>query len=462
MSSDILSQRRIILWCPYVHWHIAPTIASKVLGQMGSCKYQWFQRIIAKYRDNIYVYCDTQLTSMVHYYGDILRHIEDSALRKEITLAEALRWNEMNDFQIDRGHFINRPSDIKTDDVIFTFSTHFLDNPITDASRQADLFQVFSRDDVFKVAHLTHYVFGLGNLAANLKLFNVQMLCYESNLAKYRFFKRHIPHVKSVALIPFAVQDRFKPRRTFDERLNKCVATGGISLHKISPALMEFFFEYSCNNFYPLRVFLAENAGAVSDYIHVRMGLYETAMKEAMTSSFSQPSLWRELVNLPTCEIVKINSGKKISYYSQDIVATYNQYRFSYASDEIYHAPALGFFESMACGAIPIGIEDDIYRDIGLVKNVHYLPFDGSFGGLMTTIVQAQANPDSVRHIPAQNEKLIGNFSEQRVSELFIERLTRELQAWCSSRGRRSQARQAAPAGEEKMNPAAALASVAN
>lgn len=454
MSSDILSQRRIILWCPYVHWHIAPTIASKVLGQMGSCKYQWFQRIIAKYRDNIYVYCDGQHTSAVHYHGDILGHIGDAARRKEVTLAEALRWNEMNNFGIKRENFINSPSDIRANDIIFSFTTYFLDRPMTDGARQGDLFQVFSRDDVFKVVHLTHYIFGLSHLAVNLKLFNVQMLCYESNLAKYRFFKRYFPYIRSVAVIPFAVQERFKSTRPFDERLNKCVATGGISQHKLSPALMEFFFEYTSDNFYPLRIFLTENAIAVSDYIDVKTGYYEACMQEAIRSSFSQPSQWRELVNRPIEEIVQIDAGKKIPYYSEDIVERYNRYRFSYVSDEIYHAPALGFFESMACGAIPIGIEDDIYRDIGLVKNVHYLPFDGSFGGLMTALVQAQANPDSVRHIPEQNEKLIGTFSEQRVSELFAQNLAREFQGWSAARSRRPMAK---PASQGSVNPAAQL-----
>ena len=204
------------------------------------------------------------------------------------------------------------------------------------------------------------------------------MLCYESNLAKYKFFRQYFPYVRSVALIPFAVQDRFTASRPFEELQNKCIAAGGVSFHKLTPALMEFFFEYTSNNFYPLRVFLTENAAAVADYIHVKTGIYETAMKDARRSSFSQPAAWRDLVNLPIDRIRQIDAGKKITYYSEDIVATYNQYRFSYVSDEIYHAPALGFFESMACGAIPIGIEDDIYRDIGLVKNVHYLPFDGS------------------------------------------------------------------------------------
>ncbi len=436
MSADPLGQRRIILWCPYVHWHVAPTIASKVFGQMGSSKYRWFQRIIRQYRGNVYVYCDAWHTSSVHYHGDVLRHIGDPGRRKEITLAEARRWNELNDFQIPPENFINQPSQIRGGDILFTFSTYFLDQPITDA--QSDLFQVFSREDVFKVVHLTHYIFGLSHLAVNLKLFKVQMLCYESNLAKYKFFQRYFPYIKSVALIPFAVQDRFRSMLSFDERANKCVAAGGISHHKLSPALMEFFFEYSCDNFYPLRVFLTENAGAISDYIDVKTGYYEASMKEAIRSSFSEPSRWEELVNRPIGEILQIDPEKKITYYSEDIVATYNRYRFSYVSDELYHAPALGFFESMACGVIPFGIDDDIYRDIGLVKNVNYLAFDGSFGGLMTALVQAQNDPESVRHIPAQNEKVMKGFTETRVAEIFTAKLAREYRAWSPNRFRQA------------------------
>jgi hypothetical protein len=446
MNSDLLSQRRIVLWCPYVQWNIAPTIASKVLGQMGSCKYQWFQKLIAKYRDNICVYCDAHLTSIVHYHGDVLSHIDDVATKKEITMAEARRWNELNDFQIKPENFINQPSEIKAGDIVFTFSHYFLDGPITEALKQGDLYQVFARDDIFKVAHLSHYIFNLANLSVNLKLFQVQMLCYESNLPKYKFFRQYFPFVKNVALIPFAVQDRFTASRSFDERENKCIAAGGVSYHRLTPALMEFFFEYTSDNFYPLRVFLTENAAAVADYIHVKTGIYETAMRDAKRSSFSQPAAWRDLVNLPIDRIRQIDAEKRITYYSEDIVATYNQYRFSYVSDVIYHAPALGFFESMACGAIPIGIEDDIYRDIGLVRNVHYLPFDGSFGGLMTTLIRAQNDPASVRHIPEQNAKLVKTFSEQRIAELFVERLTREYQDWSRARNRGRAARAVTPA----------------
>jgi hypothetical protein len=436
MSSDPLAQRRIVLWCPYVHWHIAPTIASKVLGQMGSCKYQWFQRFIAKYRDNIFVYCDASHTSMVHYHGDVLSHLVNPDARKEITMAEAKRWNELNQFAIKSENFLNRPSQIQP---------HDLDAPLASDPLRSDLYQVFSRQDIFKVVHLTHYIFGLGHLAHNLRHLNVQMLCFESNLAKYKFFNRYFPYIREVAVIPFAVQARFRTIKPFPDRLNKCVATGGISLHRLSPGLMEFFFEYSCNNFYPLRVFLHENAAAVADYIHVKMGLYDASMNDALKSSVTRGTSWSELVNRPIAEIMQIDSAKKIAYYSEDIVATYNNFRFSFVSDEVYHAPALGFFEAMACGTIPIGIDDRIYRDLGLVRNVNYLTFDGSFGGLMQTLIQAQNNPASVQEIPANNAGLVKSFSEERVACLFTEKLTREFSRWTSTQGIKVPAKSAPP-----------------
>lgn len=434
IPSDLLSQRRIVLWCPYVHWHIAPTIASTAMGQMGSCKYQWFQRLIRAYRANIFVYCDSKHTSMVHYRGDVLAHLTNPDERKEIILHEARRWNELNNFQIPEENFFTRPKDIQAGDIVFTFSTYFLDAPITSDVDRTDLYRVFSREDIFKVAHLTHYMYWLGNLAENLRRLHINMLCYESNLATFKFFRQHVPSVRQVTLIPFAIQDRFQSNATYNERVNRCVVTGGTSKIPFNPGILEFFCEFSCDNLYPLRTLIAENAAALANYMHVKIGLYQHTMGEALKSPVGTILPWQDVLTYPLPEIAALAAQKKIPYYSEDIVSLYNRFRFSYVSDEITHAPALGFFEAMACGTVPIAVEKDYYRDVGLSKHINYVPFDGTFGGLLRTLVTVYNKPEAVRHIPANNAKIRQNFTEARIAELFVGKLTREYETWLTAR----------------------------
>jgi hypothetical protein len=423
---------RLILWCPHVHWYIGNSVASKVFGQMGSCKYQWMQRLIKDNPDNVFVYCDADYTSVVHYHGDILRDVADLDARKDLCLREARLWSELNGLNIKPENFLCRPDQIQSGDIIFAFSIYFLSRPLPEYPPSSDLIGIFSRSDIFKVVHLTHYVFHLEKIAANLKTFNVNMCCYESNLAKTKFFSRHFPFISEVVTVPFAVQDRFGLFKPFDQRESRCIVTGGISFMKLAELNKEFFFEFSVNNFYPLRVLISENAEMLSSYLAVNTGYYETEMKEAKQDEPFSLERWREIVASPASSLEGIH--KTTAYYGKNMVELYNNFRLSYVSEELSYTPALGFFESMACGAVPIGVDSFIYNDIGLVEDRNYLTFDGSLGDLLAVVVQVAKNPDCISHIPAENQALIKrNFTEQAVLKRFISDLEERYEAWVAS-----------------------------
>jgi hypothetical protein len=419
---------RLVLWCPYVHSFIGSTVQSKLLGQIGSSKYQWLQNLIRANPEQIYVYCDTDISSSAINHHDVLSGITDRATRQELGIREAMMWAEINDLPIARDHFLFDPRQVNPGDILFSFSSHLLAKPLSDLAASSDLVAVFSRPDIFKVVHLSHYIFNFELLIHNLCKLGVTMLCYESNLVKSRLFQRYAPQVREVVPIPFAVQDRFTYHKAAFERDRRCIATGGIDHFQLNPSIKEFFFEYSTNSFNPMRGLLYENKDMLTHYLVVNMSRFTDNLKETQRHTLSVES-WCEALAGSSATLKSLKRDP--SYYSTSFVDLFNTHQLSYVSEEITHAPALGFFESMACGAIPIGIDNFIYNDIGLQPGRHYVPFDGSLGGLLGTIQMIWQNPQIIEPIVAENLAFVQQHLRQdRVAERFVNEVLVRYAGW--------------------------------
>jgi hypothetical protein len=424
---------RLVLWCPYVHSFIGATVQSKLLGQIGSSKYQWLQNLIRASPDQIYIYCDTDISSSAINHSDILSGVTDRMTRQELCVREAMMWAEINDLPIARDHFLFDPRQINSGDTIFSFSSYLLAKSFSDLAPSSDLVTVFSRPDLFKVVHLSHYIFNFEILVKNLCDLGVNMLCYESNLTKSRLFQRYAPQIREVVPIPFAVQDRFSYHKSPYERDRRCIATGGIDHFRLNPAIKEFFLEFSTSSFNPMRGLLYENQDMLTHFLVVNMSRFNDNLKETQQHSIALES-WREALAGPSSAIKALK--REPSYYTTSFVDLFNTHQLSYVSEEITHAPALGFFESMACGAIPIGIDNFIYNDIGLQPSRNYLPFDGSLGGLLATIQLVWQNPQIIEPIVAENLAFIEQHLRQdKVAGRFLNELLMRYATW-SEQGR--------------------------
>lgn len=56
------------------------------------------------------------------------------------------------------------------------------------------------------------------------------------------------------------------------------------------------------------------------------------------------------------------------------------------AGEELCWLPPVAFMEWMACGSAYIGIDDNMYRDIGLIPWKHYIAYDGTLDNLIEKI----------------------------------------------------------------------------
>jgi len=403
-------------------------VQSKLLGQIGSSKYQWLQNLIRDNPNQVYVYCDTDVSSSGINHPDILSGIADRMTRQELCVREAVMWAELNDLPIARDHFLFDPRHINSGDIVFSFASHLLAKPFSSLAPSSDLVAVFSKPDIFKVIHLSHYIFNFEILVKNLHDLGVQMLCYESNLTKSRLFQRYAPQIREVVPIPFAVQDRFSYSKAPFERDRRCVATGGIDHFSLNPSIKEFFFEYSTNSFNPMRGLLYENQEMLTPYLTVNMSRYKDNLKETQNYAITLES-WCDTLRGTSSALKALKRDP--SYYGTSFVDLFNSYQLSYVSEELTHAPALGFFESMACGAIPIGIDNFIYNDIGLQPERHYLPFDGSLGGLLGTIQMIWKNTQYIEHIVGENLAFVQQYLRQdKVASRFLDEVLVRYSAW--------------------------------
>ena len=86
--------------------------------------------------------------------------------------------------------------------------------------------------------------------------------------------------------------------------------------------------------------------------------------------------------------------------------------------------PGIGAFEGMACGTAYIGIDHEMYRNLGLIPGLHYIAYDGTLDGMIEVIREYQKKPEELKRIAQTGcEYVRSHFSEEAVLNTFIKQL---------------------------------------
>ena len=116
------------------------------------------------------------------------------------------------------------------------------------------------------------------------------------------------------------------------------------------------------------------------------------------------------------------------AYYKTDIVATYNKHMMFAVPEEICGLPAIGFVEGMACGCAYFGLDDPMYREIGLIPGVHYIAHDGTTSDLMAKVRYYQNNIDELKIIAKSGNEFVTNtLTQASVYSTFFALLKQKL-----------------------------------
>ena len=339
---------------------------------------------------------------------------------------------------------------IKKTDCLFMFLYHNF--TFVDGSLKHDI-KKFIRKlkscQAKKIVHLSHFGYHVEMGSINSQAAGVDLFVAESNLYRNSsFFRDHFSwYKKNVYVLPFVPKKRFK----FEgyERLNMVLATGSIT-HELKDTCFQDYFGHGLLQ--PMRVQIFENKEFISDVCNSlisnivdkkRVGSEIVPFNNSMLSIFFRrvgrlvvllAAFGRKLkglVALFSIILFKKNEdpAKDRKYYQMDIVRKYNEHTMFVVPEEVIGLPGIGFSEGMLCGAAYIGIEDAMYKDIGMVSGVNYVGYNGSFKDLRDKMYYYQAHPAITNKIAASGLKFAQeNFDGKKVMNSFVEYLTRLIQ----------------------------------
>lgn len=235
-----------------------------------------------------------------------------------------------------------------------------------------------------KVIHMTHFAYCPQLGAGNLKILNPDLLVAESNLDRVSdFFRKYFPgYAGAFKLLPYVPAPRFVCNKPFDERINKLVVTGSITYKMKGREFIDF---YKVDELQPMRRRLYEEA---SRYLNeMSCQVIDLNEQRAVTSPRPRQSLLKRL-SRRAARLFRRDRVEDVqqNYYRKNIVETYNEFCMFAVPEEICDLPAIGFVEGMACGCAYFGIDSPMYRDLGLLPDIHYVTYDGTVEGLMDKV----------------------------------------------------------------------------
>lgn len=317
-------------------------------------------------------------------------------------------------FQIIKLYFWAYLNNLKLANIRFTSNTKKLrDNTIFYANARSALKYnpalFLKKTKCIKLFNLSHLEVETKLISKNAQLIGVDFFVFENNLYKNsKYFRHFYPYYKKDTLVlPHVFNSRFKKYIKFSDRKKLCFASGRVIMfnEKKDFNYKDFINYYKINYQHKIRYEIYKNKENLKDYINSYISFKDSREN---------------------------NSRKKISeikenYYSKfDIVEMYNSHKMFIAPEGINDTPAVGFVEGMACGAALFAIDNNMYSDLGLIKNFHYVSYDGSINDLVKKIIYFQNNDSELEKIASNGyEFAINNFNQEKVSMEFINFLNR-------------------------------------
>ncbi len=299
-------------------------------------------------------------------------------------------------------------------DVLFGFAFFgrtFFDERMTERS-------IFKRYTGKKILHATHYFSYTGKVAGNLRTAGARVMIAEANLKNSDYFNKHLGFIESVRILPFVLREKYVCKVGFPSRKNKCVALGTLELFPDGHEHSKDHFEYfRTDTLHPMRKTIMENAAKVSAVLDSliaarrvedkRTGRWENSIFYRVYSLFAPP-----------------RNAAGDSYRKLDIVHKLNEYRMFVAPEENIGLPSVNFIEGMACGCAYVGLDDKMYRDLGLQSGVHYIGYDGTLEDMAKKIEYYQSHMAELEKIAeAGRIFVLSNFTKDKAIDGFLKTL---------------------------------------
>jgi hypothetical protein len=246
------------------------------------------------------------------------------------------------------------------------------------------------------IVNLSHYFIRTQEKAENIaKLRNV-VLHADSDHRNNAYFRHFFPDTQSLLVLPFAVSNRFTAKTPAIQRSKKCAATGSFHNLEVEAPYVYYrnFIEFfRTDTYHPVRKLLLEHRSELISWLECRISLYREMTNKRRLNARLYTSLGLDVV--------------QADYFSFNIADFYNGHLFAIVGEELSGAPAIGFFEAMACGCVMLGAEGSFYDGLGLRPGVHYLVHSSTIDSIQAAIESASAEPRLLEAIAQAGQNYI-------------------------------------------------------
>lgn len=203
-------------------------------------------------------------------------------------------------------------------------------------------------------------------------------------------------------LLPYVVTERFKCIIPFSSRKRMAVATG--TLARFEEDENDYIKHYSTPYLHKMRKVIFDDKDCLTGLVDSFISPYIESTKKGKKRKYRNCFI-KYIFDIYHLAILK--DGKQENYFSFNIVDKYNEYQMAVVPEEIAGCPAIGAFESMACGCAYIGIDHSMYKDLGLVSGEHYIAYDGTLEDLKHKIRYYQEHEKELEKIAMNGRKFV-------------------------------------------------------
>lgn len=229
-----------------------------------------------------------------------------------------------------------------------------------------------------KLVHMMDHVFQVENTNKALKENEIDyLMCYNKHDEYDPFFKHAYPdYLGKVIPVPFGYNDiRFKNKKTFSERKNKCIALGAVN--PVSDPL------------------------CIADIkVYAEFNAHEKFTHKWRRELFlKQDYLENEMDSL-------LPAYPKTKDFEYDIVETYNNYKMFTSGESIMNYPSVKTFEGMASGSVLVCSDHQCYKDLGLIDGMNCIMHSQNNINTFQEVVQYyQSSPKDLNRISLSGQK---------------------------------------------------------
>ncbi|MCE9551700.1 MAG: glycosyltransferase [Betaproteobacteria bacterium] len=396
---------KIVIYKPYQEIWFKNPVRRVLRKQTIPSKYEPFFDYLARTHGRLFV--STRLKFRPGWIGRLDR------LRDTIRI---LAWMLIHRIDPRRvGIVLTRKQFEQMDAVLFMYYGNFTHEQLPIATDGKELAEFFSASQVLKIVHMTHFAYLPSIGAENLRLLKPDLFVAENNLIRNSMFFRHYFSDISAQFqcLPYVAGHRFQKRKELSQRIHKLGVTGSITYKMHDPEFLEFFRQ---NELQPMRRRIYEERDRLEGLIDCLIyDLDESRQMEIKTLANSPKNARKTREEA---------MARQKSYYSVDIVEFFNRYTMFAVPEEICDLPGIGFIEGMACGSAYFGLDDPMYRDLGMVPGVHYVAYDGTVEGLVEKVAYYQTRRDELEVIAEQGYRFATEqMSADAVYSRFLDQL---------------------------------------